>query len=467
MSSRATPVVVALSSLLCACGTGPAPATAPSAARVAGYRDVPIGLCEDHPPESTTDARIREDLETLARAGVHVLRVSFGWDDLEPQRDHYDFSPVDRVLPVAEELGIRLIPYVCYTPTWLAAEGAQASDVYRSPPTDVHEFEEIMQLLAARYRGRLQTWELWNEPDNKEYWLGTPAEYASLVAAGARGVRQGDPSARVVLGGIAGHLEFLDELLTHHDVARSVDIVNLHSYVETWSPDPIESVTGYLQRAAEMVRKHGESEPLWLAEVGYSTFRSADQVSAWVKARFDFEHTPQFQGAAMWRILAQAVAVPELQLVAWYELRDLPADTEVIGDQNNRHLGVLTPDGQPKPALRALSRAVSLLSGGVRPIDVQVHAASGVAVEARAFQRADDRCLVVAWLPTHKLPLPAAGADASFTLAARTRVSQGTVSDVYGTQSASVALKALSPITTGTVRLMPERTHVLEVDACE
>jgi len=456
--------LVALWLSLAGCGPAQKP---PAAASAPALRDVPIGLCEDHPPESTSDARIREDLQALAQAGVRVLRVSFGWDDLEPERDRYDFSPVERVLPVAEELGIRLIPYVCYTPSWLAAPGVPQNDIYRSVPSDVREFEQIMRLLAARYRGRLKTWELWNEPDNKEYWLGTPGEYAQLLAAGARGVRAGDPNARVVLGGIAGHLEFLEELLTKHDSARAVDIVNLHSYAETWNPEPIEAVTSYLQRAAELVRQHGEGEPLWLAEVGYSSFRRGEDVSHWVKARFDFEHTPQFQGAALWRILAQAVAVPEVQLIAWYELRDLPAGTEVIGDQNNRHLGVLSPEGQPKPAFGALQRAVSLLSGGVRSIAVQVRARDGARVEARAFQRADGRCVLVAWLPTQSLPQPPAAASAAFTVAARTRAVQARASDAYGVGSVDIPLQTQSPISIAELSLQPEHTHVVEIPACE
>lgn len=139
--------------LLCGCGER-IPKSAQRGSNRAPFRDVPVGLCEDHPPESTTDERLREDSEALACAGVRVLRVSFGWDDLEPERDRYDFAPVDRVLRLAAEFGVRLIPYVCYTPASLAPPGAPPNDIYRTPPTDLREFEPLMELLAARYRGR-------------------------------------------------------------------------------------------------------------------------------------------------------------------------------------------------------------------------------------------------------------------------------------------------------------------------
>lgn len=40
-----------------------------------------------------------------------------------------------------------------------------------------------MRVIAARYRGQIRSWELWNEPDNPAYWLGTTAPFAELVSA--------------------------------------------------------------------------------------------------------------------------------------------------------------------------------------------------------------------------------------------------------------------------------------------
>src|SRR4051812_16960936 len=55
-------------------------------------RRVPLGLCEDYPEETRSLAEARRDFAVLAAAHVNVLRVSMGWDGLEPSRDHYDFG---------------------------------------------------------------------------------------------------------------------------------------------------------------------------------------------------------------------------------------------------------------------------------------------------------------------------------------------------------------------------------------
>jgi len=468
MPKHVSSAALALSlALTVGCRAEPRPQAAPSSPPSA-YRDVPIGLCEDHPPESTSEARLHEDFAALKQAGVSVLRVSFGWDDLEPERDSYDFAPVDQLLRVAEAAGVRLVPYVCYTPAWLAPEGVAPSDVYRAPPREPAQFEELMALLSERYRGRFTSWELWNEPDNREYWLGTPAEYATLLAAGARGVRRGDPGARVVLGGIAGHLDFLEELLVEHGAARSVDVVNLHSYAETWNGEALEGIPDYLARAAALVRTHGEGEPLWLAEVGYSSFRRERYVSDWYSARFDFEHTARFQASALVRVLALSRSVPELELLAWYELRDLPPGTEVIGDQNNRHLGVLTPAGEPKPAYQAMRRVAPLLRGPMRPLDVEVRASAPDAapIEAYAYQRQDGRCIVVTWLPTQRLRAASDRTEVRFALPASTSSAGARVLDEVGSESPTLPLDARTPILTSPLDLTAERTQLIVIEDC-
>src|SRR4051812_35667234 len=108
---------------LTSCGRQPATAPAlgsPSASADAnpGLRRVPLGLCEDYPEQSRSLDEVRRDLAVLKAAGVGVLRVSIGWDDIEPEKDHYDLAFWDAFVDLARAQGIRLVPYVAYTPRW-------------------------------------------------------------------------------------------------------------------------------------------------------------------------------------------------------------------------------------------------------------------------------------------------------------------------------------------------------------
>lgn len=60
-----------------------------------------------------------------------------------------------------------------------------------------------MQVIVARYRGKIAAWEIWNEPDLTEYWKGSAGECAELVKQAAIAMRQADPNVVLVLGGMS------------------------------------------------------------------------------------------------------------------------------------------------------------------------------------------------------------------------------------------------------------------------
>lgn len=402
---------------LCAALQGPActprSVEAPLPESRARFRHVPIGSCEDYPEETRSIEGVRRDFEALRAMGVHTLRVSLGWDELEPARDQYEFGFWDAFVELASAHGIQLIPYVAYTPEWNSSGGG-ASDFWRSPPRELDQFAELMSLLAERYRGRIRSWELWNEPDNRDYWLGSVAEYAELLRKGADAVHAVDERLSVVSGGLAGHLEFLQELLDQPDVARSVDVVNLHAYYETWNPEPIETLPGYVGEASEIVERHGGKQALWVAEIGYSDYRVGQRVSDSVSAWFAHEHSLDDQAVVLVRSLTLLLSSPAVSLIAWYELKDPPATDAVIGDANNRHLGVLFSDYRSKPARAALAGMVRLFADGFRPVTEGTHieparAANGRERQLHVFLTARRSVVVIGWLSKPPVP-PGSGA---------------------------------------------------------
>ncbi|HYD82883.1 MAG TPA: beta-galactosidase, partial [Opitutus sp.] len=107
------------------------------------WSSVAIGLCEDYPEETRSLARARKDLIAAREAGAAVLRIAFGWDAIEPERGVHDWSFWDEFVPMAaREFGLRLIPYVCYTPRWAATDAGP--EHWRSPPRDAEDFGRFM-----------------------------------------------------------------------------------------------------------------------------------------------------------------------------------------------------------------------------------------------------------------------------------------------------------------------------------
>lgn len=350
----------------------------------------------------------------MRQTGIRLLRVSIPWDAVEPEKDRYEWEFWDQLLEIAEAQKVRLIPYVAYTPRWNARPDIAA--FWTSPPRDQAEFAELMALLATRYRDRIHSWEIWNEPDNPDFWSGTAEAYGQLLQTGAQAVRRADPQARVVFGGIAGQVSFVASLFDHFGAAALVDVVNVHAYFETWNPGALERIPPYVGSVAEVVKRHGRAQDLWAAEVGYGNFREGPRVSDWYTARFAYEHTLEFQAVALMRTLALLLAQPAIDLVAWYELKDPPDTDAVIGDANNRHLGIAFHDRRPKPALHALAFANRLFANGFTNLSSRIDARSGPAPSeavAYAFRLADGRSIVMAWLPTNPNSAASASSDST------------------------------------------------------
>lgn len=369
----------------------------------AEYYHVPIGLCEDYPEESTTIAIIRADMEMLKRTGIDLLRISFGWDGIETARGKYDWGFWDDYVRIAvEEYGITLIPYICYTPAWNST--GDSTNYWNHTPVDYNVFGAFVEALVTRYRDRIKTWELWNEPDIKEYWSGNAADLARLTKIGAEAVRRADPSAKVVLAGLAGHTDFTLALFRDHGISPYVDVVNCHSYYETWNGDPLETVVPYVSTISEIIGKYGNNQSLWMAEVGYSTFRQPDgYVSNSYRAAYAYEHTPEYQAVALWRTLTLLLSTERMAAIAWYEIKDLPSGENVIGDVNNRNLGVDYVGHRPKPAESALRFFNIFFAKKYRCIDgeTEIRRTIGSESEVHAFRMEDGSVAVVGWLKTH------------------------------------------------------------------
>lgn len=356
-----------------------------------------MGLCEDYPEETRSLDAARRDLLHAHLAGAKVLRIAFGWDAMEPERGRYDWSFWDEFVALAvNDYGIQLIPYICYTPRWAAVENGE--NFWRSPPRSSEDFARFVEALVRRYRSRIRSWELWNEPDNPSYWLGTREEFADLVRAGSAAVRRADPSANVVLGGIATRIDFLEELFRLDRIGPWVDVVNFHSYLETWHADPIETLPSTIEQIAHLVTTYGENEPIWMAEAGYSSVGPRSQISEFYRTRFEDEHGEVAQADALIRFVVLAASSEQLSVLAWYRINDLPATESVIGDDNNRHLGLIGKGQKEKPAALAFAGLAHLFAQPYRiePLHV-VSTSAGRPIEAHLIVFRDGRHVIFAW----------------------------------------------------------------------
>ncbi len=167
----------------------------------------------------------------LGELGATQARVQAGWAKTDPGDGRFDFAWLDAIVDGCLAQGVRPWLELSYgNPAYPGGGGIGLSEGWPRTPEALQGWDRWVTALVARYRDRVTTWEIWNEPEN--HAASSPADYAAFFARSARRVRAGDPAARIVglaLGGgvdyaaavlaalaTAGDAELLDELSFHY-----------------------------------------------------------------------------------------------------------------------------------------------------------------------------------------------------------------------------------------------------------
>ena len=136
------------------------------------------------------------DLGLVRDGGFTWVKQWFSWRDIEGKgKGQYDWSAADRIVDGTEEFGLKLIARVDHEPDWAGP-----------PPGNIDAFVDFLTAMATRYRGRIQAYQVWNEPNLAREWGNKPpnaAEYTKMLKRAYQAIKQADPSALVISAGMA------------------------------------------------------------------------------------------------------------------------------------------------------------------------------------------------------------------------------------------------------------------------
>jgi len=219
-----------------------------------------------------------EQLAAAARLGAGWVRIDMNWFAVEQAPGRYDWSVYDALTDDAEANGIRIYATLAYTPAW-ATTGPAVSGV----PSDPHDWYEFCFRAAQRYRGRIEHFGMWNEPNLTAFWAGNRSQYVeAILKTGSRAVRDANPRAKVCgpelahLGGadwdgwlsyVLGNAADALDIVTHHAYPSGSSAGSVIDKLDTdqrypWEPRSLNEV---LRGAGWFPR------PVWLTETGYDS----------------------------------------------------------------------------------------------------------------------------------------------------------------------------------------------------
>jgi hypothetical protein len=370
-------------------------------------------------------ADVAKDFQLMKELGIDTMRTSFGWDDYEPERGKYDFGWLKRFVELAAQNGIKLRPYIGYTPKWAGKPGKDKED-WNNPPADYRAWHDFVYQLVSALKpyGNVVSYEIYNEENAPLWWDGSIDDYKETLRTGALAVKAADPKAQVLIGGFVFPDINWMYAITKAGYAKYFDIAAFHAYPETWT-EPEVVVENYLDAKyrdyfVPYDKKLGEAEPIWINEMGFATSPGK---------------TEREQAAWWARAVSTFLADPEIEHIGVYEIKDRRPETKVIGDAPNYYLGLTDTDRRKKLAFSTVKMLSALLNTGtltVADAEAKIAVAGGVPGKLyhHVFKRPDGKQVVFVYdkeaSPTVKVTLPLKGKTAyRYDLAGSARVYDG------------------------------------------
>ena len=305
-----------------------------------------------------------ERIAAIGRLGFGGTRLAFEWGRLEPSPGEYHWIAQDSIMAELEAEGLGVYGMIGYTPSWARPEDTRQTHrpiIDGSAARGDTAFAAFAAAAARRYRGRVDRWEVWNEPNIRHFWAHlrggrdvgpNPLDYSRLFRLAADSILAANPDAVVSTAGLApgpsqrgrspsGYPAalYLDSLLA---LGIRPQAVAIHPYtrrprwLDVSEGESLRPSNRVLAQALGVMHAHGlAGTPLWITEWGVDMADARDETDAirWFATE-----------------LRYLVCHPRVEFVTVYALQDRGG---------TREYSLLRPDGSMTANGRALATALA------------------------------------------------------------------------------------------------------------
>jgi hypothetical protein len=296
---------------------------------VAGVNDHPVWL------RASQDTAASLIVNSHAKA----VRIDVPWYAVEPARGSYDslrLGLLDAYVNRMSAAGIQVLMVVTDSPSWASG----STDIHMPPANDA-DYANFLGFLVGRYVGKVQAFEVWNEPNGGWAWTNPdPVRYASLLKAAYTKAKSVNPSVTILAPSLSGPDQgaWLDKFYAQ-GTKGYFDAFSMHGYwwnlngstvLPYWNAaNPDQSIFGaFNTRILPIMAKYGDqAKPVWWTETGIATSGSittAADEAAGVDAAFTAFH---------------AKVVKTMTRLYWYSMFD------TIGTGSEQNFGLVDLTG--------------------------------------------------------------------------------------------------------------------------
>jgi hypothetical protein len=282
------------------------------------------------------------------------------WSQLQPQKDKWDFSRLDRYVAMAQLAKVDILLPLANTPKWAASRPDEHSGYQpgnASEPASIDYWRNYVRQVGERYKGRIKYYEIWNEPNIKHHFSGSVESLVQLSCEASKILKAIDPTNKIVSpaasSGAKGHIAYLDSFLKSGGKA-CIDVIAHHFYVPNAG---VEAMVPMIREVRSVMKKNGvDNLPLWNTESG-----------GWIA---NGDGTPDHQMVAKggWKKLGLERESGSYLLHAFLLARAEGVERFYWYSWDNKYgLGMIEPSsGKPKPMAETWRTMVDTLVGATK-----------------------------------------------------------------------------------------------------
>ncbi|MDR2211887.1 MAG: cellulase family glycosylhydrolase [Spirochaetaceae bacterium] len=285
----------------------------------------------------------KEDYDLLDNFGAVWIRTTVRWTGVEPEEGAWDFARWDLYVEKAKAAGKKIIFILGFDSEWLYPDRREHRDLTER---EIPYFLKYVEQVVSRYRGRVDAFEIWNEP-NGFFWYGSNEHFFALSAAAAKKIKEVDPQATVLAGSTLWVPRSFLRGMFNAGAFEHTDGISVHPYAS----DPAHTVK-QIRKLKKILGAVGYNRPIWITEVGYAT--------GGIYFSFNgLKRYPEYIVKTLSGLAAQGV-----RSAVWYELMDDYNRGEAPNRWNPSYFfGLIYPDKTVKPGAEAFMLSTRYLTG--------------------------------------------------------------------------------------------------------
>ncbi|NJK79585.1 MAG: hypothetical protein HC914_06645 [Chloroflexaceae bacterium] len=315
-------------------------------------------------------------LEVSKNSQIYWVRQQIAWEDIQDRSGAIFWGELDDIVNDAHATGVNMLISVVRSPSWATPDGRNGMPSREN----IGLFANFMGEMAARYRGKVQAYQVWNEPNlavenggrvaNADFYVDMLYEaynaikaadpYAIVVSASPSATETNEPTVAI------SDVTFVRQML--NNPRFRADVIGTHPggqnnppdtlYPEDPGPNPgwDNSREFYFRRIQDirqvMVETGYADRQIWLTEFGWATTNNTpgyeygrdnsqeDQAEYIIRA-FQIgrnEWAPWMGGMFLWNL---NFSIP------WAQYEGNP-------DHEQASFSVLNGDWSPRPAWYAI-----------------------------------------------------------------------------------------------------------------